>query len=646
MADIPNIYPDSQDNVATNDTQHEGQGPILHPRTRDVTISINYQFISESQLNTETPTNSTLLQMRGFAPLRGNGMVSDSDREENDGRLVLRFNSIPIRTSQDTLNTFISAATDLAIRRLRELKMSSRGITDEAFNRLPIATKEFAQARGDSSCGICLEKFEYRSENEKIIYNTSDDCSDDSERYCDAREFIPSPIKEDAAPKNDHSDNLDTENDNFHLHEPIQLPCGHIFGRQCIKRWVTNENTCPYCRQVISEETISLRNQPFDSNDEIFQRIRHLVYQPTPVHSEIVERYHDDTHESNFSQHHHEGLNVGILDPPTNQVEMSYVSDHYSHDHMASAIDLSAITRRDTSDGITRDHGDHLVGSMPSWNQDVDTTLISGNDRTVLDSRPILDTHHGISRQRSFEPGTLNSIREPGSAGSVGHTSRDMATNYYSGRNFPSNLISGDYHASIQTGNASRTTGNGNNVENMHNLLSANIHEIQVTTPDPQDIHVTTSNPQDIAITRLDSRRIRITTPDPHLVHITTQGPHYVQVRSPSIRRTSNAENGNGRTPTPIIPPMRGPSPQTLQQIHQQALQIRALLQRQHGSMSQSAGSNEFVRFGDGAINYSEHSDDGLFSSGVASYRHPNGEVSTFNIESAHELPFPDDPNP
>lgn len=32
-------------------------------------------------------------------------------------------------------------------------------------------------------------------------------------------------------------------------HDPVRLPCGHIFGEECIVYWLVSENTCPYCRR-------------------------------------------------------------------------------------------------------------------------------------------------------------------------------------------------------------------------------------------------------------------------------------------------------------------------------------------------------------------------------------------------------------
>jgi hypothetical protein len=33
--------------------------------------------------------------------------------------------------------------------------------------------------------------------------------------------------------------------------EPIQLPCGHVFGLHCILRWTQDSNSCPNCRAIL-----------------------------------------------------------------------------------------------------------------------------------------------------------------------------------------------------------------------------------------------------------------------------------------------------------------------------------------------------------------------------------------------------------
>ena len=34
---------------------------------------------------------------------------------------------------------------------------------------------------------------------------------------------------------------------------PVQLPCHHVVGRNCISRWLETKNSCPFCRHVLFE---------------------------------------------------------------------------------------------------------------------------------------------------------------------------------------------------------------------------------------------------------------------------------------------------------------------------------------------------------------------------------------------------------
>ncbi|KAK9324604.1 hypothetical protein V1517DRAFT_316917 [Lipomyces orientalis] len=37
-------------------------------------------------------------------------------------------------------------------------------------------------------------------------------------------------------------------------HVPIEMPCGHIFGKNCLKEWLMSSTTCPLCRTAIEAE--------------------------------------------------------------------------------------------------------------------------------------------------------------------------------------------------------------------------------------------------------------------------------------------------------------------------------------------------------------------------------------------------------
>ncbi|KAK9456816.1 hypothetical protein V1511DRAFT_456461 [Dipodascopsis uninucleata] len=42
--------------------------------------------------------------------------------------------------------------------------------------------------------------------------------------------------------------------DDVTQHVPLQMPCGHIFGKNCLKEWLLNSTTCPLCRTAVEAE--------------------------------------------------------------------------------------------------------------------------------------------------------------------------------------------------------------------------------------------------------------------------------------------------------------------------------------------------------------------------------------------------------
>lgn len=46
---------------------------------------------------------------------------------------------------------------------------------------------------------------------------------------------------------------------------PVQLPCGHVFGRTCILRWTLTNRSCPLCRRDVFETDDHHSNHYFSS---------------------------------------------------------------------------------------------------------------------------------------------------------------------------------------------------------------------------------------------------------------------------------------------------------------------------------------------------------------------------------------------
>lgn len=74
------------------------------------------------------------------------------------------------------------------------------------------------------------------------------------------------------------------------------LQCGHFYHSVCIKQWLDKHNTCPCCRQIINDETFSIKesimyyhekigswvtkNEPFGINESTmyyYEKIRSLL---------------------------------------------------------------------------------------------------------------------------------------------------------------------------------------------------------------------------------------------------------------------------------------------------------------------------------------------------------------------------------
>jgi len=49
-------------------------------------------------------------------------------------------------------------------------------------------------------------------------------------------------------------ENVNEESCTICLDKPdncIQLKCGHIFHKKCIKKWISKNKTCPNCRKIL-----------------------------------------------------------------------------------------------------------------------------------------------------------------------------------------------------------------------------------------------------------------------------------------------------------------------------------------------------------------------------------------------------------
>jgi hypothetical protein len=58
------------------------------------------------------------------------------------------------------------------------------------------------------------------------------------------------------------------------IESPVRLPkCKHVFGDRCLKQWLQDSDSCPYCRDKLPSEP--KRNPPSDDVRRIIARNQH-----------------------------------------------------------------------------------------------------------------------------------------------------------------------------------------------------------------------------------------------------------------------------------------------------------------------------------------------------------------------------------
>ncbi|CCD26040.2 ubiquitin-protein ligase SAN1 NDAI_0G02630 [Naumovozyma dairenensis CBS 421] len=288
--------PSSNDSTAnTNSSNNAAAGGI---GTRDITVSINYEFpgFNNNNNNNNTAATTTTPGTNGINNA-GSEVPTTAPTERPMGAFILSFRDVPIATSQERLSTVISLATELAMRRYNQL-IRPKGISRENFEKLPILkTKDIT---GTTECSICYEP--YVDEPDPIDNKrkraagdgTEEDSNDDNKKK---RKLATAGAANDTAPlaststtentdtgNNSSSTNIEEAEEPVYLHSPVKLPCDHIFGRECLYKWSKLENSCPLCRHKIiesdSERASEISTADRAGNDAMFEQIRNMLYAP------------------------------------------------------------------------------------------------------------------------------------------------------------------------------------------------------------------------------------------------------------------------------------------------------------------------------------------------------------------------------
>lgn len=309
----------SPNNIENNNNSNSASAQLNSgtEQTRNITVSIQYSYFTPERLahlsnisNNGNSENNSATSASTIAPGTGPSFGIGNGGHQPDGALVLSFRDVPASTPQDRLNSFISVAAQLAMERFNRLLNRPKGITKDEFDKLPVLQVSDLPKTEGPLCSICYDEYEDESNpsNTKRKRGSEDEGESEGTKKRKDNEGAPnarimadngsSPSITNAATVEQLSTLLteqppalnDEETNPSYKHSPIKLPCGHIFGRECIYKWSRLENSCPLCRQKISESAGVQRAAQQDTdevaaNEAAFERIRRVLYDPTAANN-------------------------------------------------------------------------------------------------------------------------------------------------------------------------------------------------------------------------------------------------------------------------------------------------------------------------------------------------------------------------
>ncbi|CDO94276.1 unnamed protein product [Kluyveromyces dobzhanskii CBS 2104] len=265
---------------------------------------------------TEGPSRSHFTIAINYATLSGN-----DEQAGNDGAntaftpMILRFADVPSDTSSGRLNEVIALASEYIFQTLTRDQRRHRGLTKEAFEKLEVKATD---AVNEKTCAICYDDLindpkDFNGSSTKRTRADGEGLSSPSSKRQHTEEAedvtnsngIPEnetanantsstgTVPPDQGPSQQNR-NEEEEEESIYGHSATVLPCGHVFGRECLYKWTTEHNNCPICRALIlSEEELQAlhsRDDEFsrrtggsdNAQQSTFESIRRLLYERSP----------------------------------------------------------------------------------------------------------------------------------------------------------------------------------------------------------------------------------------------------------------------------------------------------------------------------------------------------------------------------
>lgn len=193
---------------------------------------------------------------------------NDPTNPNSTGSLVISLPNNAQNRDLSTIQEFVRLATQMAYSTISGMH-KKRGITLDKFNSFPI--KKVSEVEHIHDCSICLEEFE----NLPSVAKSPVDIDDGPAKKRKLNDASPVPslsstsastptetqtplaapplMVPPARPTPQRVKYLSEFTGEF-VHVPVQMPCGHVFGKSCLFEWLKNHSNCPLCRQSCADE--------------------------------------------------------------------------------------------------------------------------------------------------------------------------------------------------------------------------------------------------------------------------------------------------------------------------------------------------------------------------------------------------------
>lgn len=196
------------------------------------------------------------------------------------GSLIISIPNNSVNRDPRVIQEIVRLATRMAYSNITHGLSLHRGVDKQVFDSFPMVT-----CPPDScSCPICFECFD--AVEPPVVVDDSDDRGNDFiESVMKRRKLSPEPSSEESGystpidlathiattevvppvmtepeypvPPVSRGDEMDYDSEPGKIeskeydHVAVEMPCKHVFGRNCLHEWLKNNSTCPLCRQPV-----------------------------------------------------------------------------------------------------------------------------------------------------------------------------------------------------------------------------------------------------------------------------------------------------------------------------------------------------------------------------------------------------------